>query len=177
MNDRSQFVVNPPGETVEAAAGPSSERKKISELTENDANIELLGHIVQMLDPRYYEICPQCGKRARAENGVFRCLNHGEVKPDYGYVLNFDLDDGSDNIRVVAFRQQVDALFQKTESDMLDFKENPENFTQLKDSILGNLVKISGRVTSNQMFNRNEFIASRIDPNPKPEEEIQRLSP
>lgn len=67
LNDKSNFEINPPGEIVSEVkiTLPQRSRKKIEELKENDNGVEILGTIVQTFEPRYFEICPNCGKRAR----------------------------------------------------------------------------------------------------------------
>ena len=178
LNDIAELEINPEGvsiEGVQASARPEATRKKINELGPQDTNVEILGHIVQMFDPKFFEVCPKCGKRVRAEEN-FKCPEHGEVEPDYAYLINFSLDDGSENIRVVCFRNQVDQLMQKERDEMITYRESPEKFTPFKNDMLGNLVKIRGKASQNQMFDRLEFVAQYVDPKPDPEEELKNLA-
>ena len=57
------------------------------------------------------EVCPKCGKRVKPSSDLFACAEHGNVMPAYSYVLNTVLDDGTETIRCVFFRQQVGDLF------------------------------------------------------------------
>jgi hypothetical protein len=41
--------------------------------------------------------------------------------------------------------------------------------------MLGNIIKLVGRVKKNDFFDRLEFTAQLVFPEPDPEEEIQRL--
>ena len=178
INDRSLLMLNPQGETVGDVLRPMAQkvsRKTIKELSPDDQNIEVLGTIVQTFEPKFYEICPNCGKRLKQEGSSFICDSHNAVTPNYAYVLNLFLDDGTENIRVVFFRDQVDRLLNKTKDVMVAIRERPEEFEALKTELLGNIIKVSGRVVKNQMFDRLELIARSVDPNPNPEEEIQRL--
>ncbi|MFC1686843.1 OB-fold nucleic acid binding domain-containing protein [Nanoarchaeota archaeon] len=51
LNDRSKIEINPEGETIgEVKIGLTYERKKISDLKEEDNQIEILGTIVQVMD-------------------------------------------------------------------------------------------------------------------------------
>ena len=175
LNVNSKLIIAPEGETVEEYKKPESIRKKINELTETDDNVEILGTIVQVFEPRFFEICPTCGKRARQREESFVCDVHGAVSPDYAYVLNVFLDDGIDNIRTVLFRQQADKLLNKSHEQMLEFRDFPERFDTIKTDLLGKMVKLVGRVSKNDMFQRLEFIANSVDTNLDPDEEIKKL--
>ncbi|MBN1157431.1 DUF2240 family protein [Candidatus Woesearchaeota archaeon] len=177
LNDKSRMMINPEGEKVgEVKRTPSGERKKINELKENDQNIEILGTVVQLFEPRFFEICPSCGKRAKPVETNFVCESHGNVSPDYSYVLNLFLDDGTENIRVVCFRNQAEALLKKTKEEMVSFKTKPEEFESMKNELLGNMIKFTGRVVKNQMFDRLEFIANNVVTDLNPDEEIAKLN-
>lgn len=177
-NDNTKLVINPEGESIGEVKRQSTikaTRKLIKQLQETDQNIEILGTIVQVFDPRFYEICKECGKRARLSDGQFRCEKHGEVTPGYGYVMNAFIDDGSENIRVVFFRNQVCNLLKQKEEEVLAYKDSPQSFEDMKTDLLGEIVKITGRVSKNQMFDRLEFIAQMVFRDPDPKEELQRL--
>ena len=177
LNERSKLILNPAGEKVgEIKQLGSAERKGIKELKENDENIELLATIVQVFDPRFFEVCPECGKRTKQSESGFICDTHQKITPSYSYVLNLVLDDGTENIRAVFFKNQANNLLNKTEQGILGYKDNPAEFEAVKTELLGNIIKVVGRATKNQFFDRLEFIASRVYPSPDPDEEISRLS-
>ena len=80
LNDQSGIELNPSGETVTvgdkatlAQAQADAQRKKISELGETDNNVEIRGTKVQVFEPRFFEVCPQCGKRATQEEDQSNC--------------------------------------------------------------------------------------------------------
>ena len=177
MNDRSSLVLNPKGESIGEvkASIETAKRKSIKELSESDSNVEVLATIVQIFDPRFYETCPECSKRIRGQEGVFTCSQHGDVKPDYSYVCNLFLDDGTENIRAVFFREQMASLIGKGHSEILSFREAPEKFHEVKNQLLGTIVKVIGRVSKNAMFDRLEIMARAVYPDPNPEEELQHL--
>lgn len=177
LNERSQLLINPKGEVVNEvnAETKSGIRKEIKELTENDNEVELLGTIVQVFELRFYEICPRCGKRAKPSTDLFECREHGSVIPAYSYVLNAVLDDGTETIRCVFFRNQVEKLLSLSQEQVLKFKSEPAGFEPAKNDLLGTIVKLNGRINKNPMFNKLEFVASQVDTSPNPEEEIKRL--
>jgi len=179
-NDNTKIVLNPEGESIgEVVKGrqfPKATRKEIKALQETDQNVEILGTIVQVFDPRFYEVCPTCNKRAKLTEGKFMCPAHNEVTPKYAFVMNAFIDDGTENIRCVFFRNQACNLTKKNEEEMLTFKDKPEAFEDVKTDLLGEIVKIIGRVQKNQMFDRLEFMAQVVFPDPDPKEELQKLN-
>ncbi len=178
LNDRSLFQVNPPGEKIDGVKNsvPKAARKNISELSEQDSIVEVMGHVVQAFEPKFYEICPDCGGRARTQDGSNVCAKHGPVKPVYAYLISVFLDDGTSNIRSTFFRDQVDALLGMKPDEILKFREAPEGFEVVKKNLLGSQVVVKGKVKNNEMFNRLEFNAFEVNPNPDPEEELARLN-
>jgi len=152
---------------------PKAIRKSLSTLQETDKNIEILGTIVQVFDPRFYEVCPTCNKRAKLSDGKFICPTHNEVTPKYNFVMNVFLDDGTENMRIVFFSNQACNLVKKKHDEMLVFKDSPDQFDSIKTDLLGEIVKITGRVQKNDMFDRLEFIAQLVFPNPDPEQELK----
>ena len=165
LNDRSQLLINPKGETVNNVAIEAR----------NDNEVELLGTIVQVFDLRFYEVCPKCGKRVKPSSDLFACAEHGNVMPAYSYVLNTVLDDGTETIRCVFFRNLVEKLLKLNQEQVLHFKSEPAEFEAAKNELLGTIVKLNGRTNNNSLFNRLEFVVQNVDTSPNPEEEIKRL--
>lgn len=177
LNDQSSLVLNPPGEVVgEVKAFAKAVRKSIKDLANSDDNVEILGTVVQVFDPRFFETCPNCGKRVRDSSGAgFSCEVHNIVVPAYSYVMNAYVDDGSDNIRVVFFKVQAQRFTGKSDEEFVSFKNSPELFEQVKTDLLGLMVRLVGKSQFNEMFNRKEFVAQLVFPNPDAKEELSRL--
>jgi len=175
LNDRSKLLINPEGENVKEIKQNNTERKSINQLTENDSSVEILGTIVQIFEPRFFEICPQCSKRTKNVEGAFSCPEHNNIEPDYSYVLNLIVDDGTENIRTVFFRDSMEKLINLNKEKILVYKDNPEKFEDIKTELLGNIIKINGRVKKNLFFDRIEIVANDVFLNPDPEQEIKRL--
>ncbi|MGV8169545.1 MAG: OB-fold nucleic acid binding domain-containing protein [Candidatus Nanoarchaeia archaeon] len=169
LGDSSTIEVNPSGASVNAqeqTARPESERKKISELSETDQNVEILGTIVQIFDLKFFKVNADTGKKmAEGDAGNFT----------YGCVLNVFIDDGTDNIRTVLWKNQVINLLGLNEQQLVELKENPELFEQKKTDLLGMIVKINGRVNKNTLFNRLELVANIVIKDVNPEDEIKKL--
>ena len=175
LNDRSQVILNPPGESVNVVKQNATQRKEISKLTENDNNVEILGTIVQIFDPRFFPIDPETGRKVTENEGTYYLNDKAIENPDYSYVLNLIVDDGTDNMRAVFFRENMEKLLNCNKEKILGYKDNPETFEQVKSDLLGTLVKINGRVKKNLFFDRLEIVSNDVSLNPNPEEEIKRL--
>ncbi len=174
LNDQSKLEVNPEGETVNRPEQPKTEIKKISDLNESDSNVEIMGTILNVFDPKFFEVDPSTGRRIRpASDGKFYSPNGEEVKPDYSYVFNLYVDDGTSSIRVACFRNQMQAVVSKTHDEIISFKDDPNSFAGTKNELLGHIIKIQGRVVRNEMFDRTEIIASRVYMDPDPEREME----
>jgi replication factor A1 len=181
VSDRSAILLNPPGENIdvkipETQSQPkTAARKKLSELTEADSSAEVVGTVVQVFDVKFFEVCPECGKRARPSENSFACTEHGIVSPAYSYVMNVIIDDGTENMRLVLFRRAVEKILNKTEQELLSYKAQPDLFQQVKNDLLGSFVKASVRVNKNEMFNRIELVVQEIT-EANPDDEITRLN-
>jgi len=174
INDSSSITINPEGVSIGDVKTLKVERRKISELKENDS-VELLGTIVQVYEPRFFEVCPDCGKRIRPKDEGFACEEHGSVKPSFSYVLSLFLDDGTESMRTVLWKQQTQELLKKSNEEILKYKDNIESFDPVKTELLGTIIKVDGRVVKNSMFERMEFFTQHVVVNPDPEEELKRL--
>ncbi len=176
VNERSQLMLNPPGENVANVKQYSVERKEINKLTENDNNVEILGTVVQVFDPRFFPIDPETGRKVTENEGRYYFNDKVIENPDHSYVLNVIVDDGTDNMRAVFFREAMEKLLSCNKEKVLSYKDNPESFEQVKSDLLGVLVKINGRVKKNLFFDRLEIVANDVSLNPDPEDEIRRLN-
>jgi len=54
-------------------------------------------------------------------------------------------------------------------------KPSEVKFEEVKNALLGNIIKVSGRVKKNEMFQRIDFVANNVDPKPDPGKEIEKL--
>ncbi|MBI2105347.1 hypothetical protein HYT56_00750 [Candidatus Woesearchaeota archaeon] len=167
LNNNSKFELNPDGVKIENVKANGSlnlnfNEKKIKELNVGD-RASIKGTIVQVFDPRFYEVCGQCGKRLIVENGSFNCAQHGKVNPMYSCVVNCVLDDGTESVRVVCFRELAANLLGIPNNDLIRMKDLPGEFEKIKENLLGKQIKADGRANRNEMFDRIEFIAAAVE--------------
>ena len=120
-------------------------------------NIKVRGTIVQIFQPRFYSVCPECNKKVVNNGEGFTCAEHGKISPKDRAILNFVLDDGTETIRVVLFSDQIKVLI--PEEDLRDEAKT----AVFRDDFLGSEVYLSGSVRRNQMFNNLEIIGSGVE--------------
>lgn len=172
LGTRGQININPEGVEIKVVGKTQSidyTRKKICDLNVNEI-AGVFGTIVQVFEPRFYDACPECGKKVNEG----RCDEHGAVSSVDVPILNCFFDDSTDNIRVVAFRNQVERLLGSNTEEVLRFKDNLPEFDKKRDELLGKQLVIVGRVVKNEMFDRKELMAQRIV-DVDPEEFIKEL--
>ena len=121
--------------------------------------------IVQVFEPRYFEACPQCGKRVLEG----KCNTHGEVEGKKRALLNLVLDDGSESLRAVLVGEQINKL-ELSDEEIFSL----EKFALKKGGILGEELVFTGNLRSNALYNTIEFNVEGIE-KVKAEELIKEL--
>ncbi|PIN93981.1 hypothetical protein COU54_00710 [Candidatus Pacearchaeota archaeon CG10_big_fil_rev_8_21_14_0_10_31_24] len=110
--------------------------------------------IVQVFEPRYFEVCPECGKKATEGN----CVVHGSVQGKKRALVNLVLDDGTETLRCVLFGDDIQKLgFSEEEIFSVDL------FNARKLKMLGEEKIFSGNVRSNQLYNTTEFNVNGVE--------------
>ena len=126
--------------------------KKVKDFNVGD-NVASRAFIVNIFEPKFFEVCPEC--RRKAING--NCNDHGQIKPEKRSLLSLVIDDGSDNIRCTIFHDELEKIISMKEL------ENLELFAVKRKELLGKEMIIKGQVRKNQMFDSNDFIINEIE--------------
>jgi len=182
LNTQSTMVVNPEGVTVEnrpgfgGTGGGYQERaprvqKYIKDLQDGDENVEIVATVVQVYDPRFFDSCPQCNKKVTGN----QCATHGEVVSVPNWSMSAFLDDGMGNIRTSFWKQQSLKFAAKTEKEFLVYRDDPTTFEDVKTQLLGEIVKVVGKVKKNDTFDRLEFTANLVFTDVDPQAELEGL--
>ncbi len=171
MGNSSHCIVNPPGKTVEVKQQERvpEKQKKLQDISDDDSFVNITATIVQVYDPRFFESCPECGKRLREENGEFICAEHGKQEPSYNYVMNIFLDDGTANIRATLWKEQIQTLLGKTNEEVLALKNDSDLLEETKTDLLGRIITARARVKINEAYNTKELVLYEINNNPSPD--------
>lgn len=136
-----------------------TEKKSVEESLDKvkqGQNVSARGVVVQIFQPRFYNVCPNCNKKAIQKENIFTCVEHGVVTPKERAILNFVLDDGTETMRVVLFSEQINILIPEE-----DLKEEVKAL-KFKEDFLGTEVSVTGIVKRNQLFNNLEIIGNDI---------------
>ncbi|MBI2451674.1 DUF2240 family protein [Candidatus Pacearchaeota archaeon] len=132
--------------------------KEFSEKRFKDAksgeNLKSRAVIVNAFDPKYFEVCPECSKKAVEK----KCETHGSVVPVKRALVGIVLDDGTETMRSTLFMEQIKNLGITEEEIFIT-----ENHKKLKSKILGEEKFFSGQLRNNSLFNRVEFSISKIE--------------
>ena len=145
--------------------------KKIAELKPNE-RVSVKAYVVQLFQPTFFSVCPECSMRVSYENDKAVCVKHSTVIPKKRALLSMVIDDGSDNMRAIIFNEGIARLF-KIEEGELDKIESV--FLEKKQELMGSEILFSGRVRKNMLFDRNEFIIDACN-ELSPEQAIKELS-
>ena len=182
MGNSSHCIVNPPGKSVEVKQQEREEEqeKKLQDITDKDTFVNITATIVQAYDPRFFESCPECNKRMKEENGEFICAEHGKQEPNYNYVMNIFLDDGTANIRATLWKEQIQKLLGKPHEEILKLRSDHDLLEETKTDLLGRIIKARARVKTNEAYNTKELVIYELDKNPTPSttsKDIPKIEP
>jgi len=119
-------------------------------------NVKTRAFVVQAFDPKFFNVCPECGKKANQEGDRYVCAEHGNVNPQRKALINIVLDDGSDTVRAVLFQENLSKLGIETDKEM-------EEILKQKANVLGNEKIFAGNIRMNNYFNNPEFIVSDVE--------------
>ena len=126
--------------------------KNISDIKPSE-KIKLRAVIVQIHEPRFFDVCPNCEKKASDSE----CKIHGKITPKKKAVISIVLDDGSDNIRGALFGDQIKQIG-FSEEDL----ENAESFAKKREQTIGEEVFLYVGVRTNKIFNSTEIAIEEI---------------
>lgn len=127
-------------------------KKNIYHFMPNDS-VSTRAFIVQLFEPRFFVVCPQCRKKVTPDN---ECTEHGKIVPQKRALVGLVIDDGTDSIRATVFNENLSQLFSEQEL------EQTELFALKKQDLLGREVELRGTVRRNTLFNNNDFVITEV---------------
>jgi len=146
---------------IEKSEERISRRARITDLREGQLK-EIRAAIVQLFESNpFYEVCPKCRLSVKEDGENYTCVTHGQVTPAYALHISGILDDGTDNIRCVMFKEQAETILGLSVEEAKDIvlrKGTPVIFQHAR---LGEYV-FDGQVRRNKFFDRLEFIINKI---------------
>lgn len=136
------------------------QEKPIAAIKPND-KARIRAAIIQIFEPRFFAVCPECFLKLTQEENRFVCTKHNTVIPKYRVILTAIVDDGTENIRAIFFSDAIYKLLSISEADIEKVKE-PGFWLQRKEELLGKELWLSGRARTNKLFGNLEFIISDV---------------
>lgn len=133
----------------------SSERTSISDIV-SGGNFEVKGTVLQLFKGNFlFDICPMCGNKPENK----KCIEHGDITPNHALVLSFILDDGTDNLRCVLFRDIAEKICNVSAEDLSKLNADVR-YNTLSAKLLGKEIVLIGRIKKNDMLDRLEMIVN-----------------
>ena len=129
--------------------------KKISNFVVSE-NVKTRAFILQTFEPKSFQVCPECSKKATAEGENSVCVSHGKIFPEKRYLMTIVLDDGTGTIRAVLFHENLTKIG-LTELD------NIERLISQRENLLGKEMFFSGNVRMSKFFNEPEFVINDVN--------------
>lgn len=148
------------------------------EKVKEDSQAKIRGTIVKVFERQpIFNVCPHCGRNLGTGDSEELCEKCEEVvEPEHRAVVNMIVDDGSDNIRVVAFGELAEELLGKTAEEISNALTGGLEISDVfKDTDLeGRKIIISGNVRRDDYFDQLEIRSREIE-FPNPIEETKRI--
>lgn len=117
-------------------------------------SLRMRAFIVQVFEPRYFEVCPECGKKALESE----CSIHGKILPKKRALVNVVMDDGTGTMRAVLFGENINKIGLIDEEIF-----SIEKFDGKRLELLGEEKVFSGNVRFNQLYNNTEFYVDSVE--------------
>lgn len=133
------------------------ERANLKDIT--PGYFEVNGTVATLFKGNFlFNVCSLCGNSLKETNKGYRCEEHGDVEPNPALVMSCIIDDGTDDMRIIFFRELAEKLCGITAKELsgLDVERRYE---LMKGKLLGRELLVTGRVKKNKRFNRLEMIA------------------
>ena len=127
--------------------------KKLKDAKVGD-RLRVRAFIVNSFEPRYFEVCPECGKKAVDS----QCGVHGKIEPKKRAILSVVIDDGTETMRCALFGDRIKDIGLNDEEIF-----NVEKFLEKKSSILGEEKTFTGSVRQNTLYNTVDFNIEEIE--------------
>jgi hypothetical protein len=136
--------------------------------------VTVLADIVDIREPKFYLVCPNCNKKVVPAVEGFLCPEHKQVMPKETLLCSFVIDDGFAAVRAVAFGSVAEKLLGLKIADMKTI-ESLQLLDTIRTRLLGKTVLVEGRVKENKNLSTFEIIISNINLEPNPREIANNL--
>lgn len=175
INPSLKEEIPPVGEIPEGST--ATERVNIEEVEEN-MQVGIRGTIVQIFERNpIFSVCPRCGRNLKGESEEILCENCEQVvKKEKRAVINMVIDDGTGNLRAVAFGELAQKLFGASPEEISERISQEDDLTDFYDELelKGREVKLRGTIKRDDYFDQLELRIRDLS-FPDPIEESERI--
>ena len=118
-----------------------------------------------------YAVCGECATSIKD-----KCEAHPDAATDYELVASGIIDDGTESIRAVFFKENVEKILGMSKTDIQGMSEKRRPLQSIFANVeLGKEFIFEGRTRNNTLFQRLEFIVNNVK-NVDVKEEIRMLA-
>lgn len=158
-------------EAIDVKIERRAERSTIANLKEGQYR-EVRAALLQVFESNpLYAVCSECGSSVKE-----KCELHPDAAADYEMVVSGIIDDGTESVRAVFFRDNAAKLLGMDKNEVKNVFEQKKSLQAVFANVeLGKEHVFEGKVRRNEMFQRLEFIVNNVK-NVDVKEEISLLS-
>lgn len=121
---------------------------------------EISGTVIQVFKGKFiFNTCSICGSTMDETGEKPMCASHGDVEYNPSLVISMILDDGTDDIRVVIFRDMAEKIVEMKSGELVDM-DMEKRYELISERLIGKQLVVRGRVKKNKNFDRIEMIAN-----------------
>jgi replication factor A1 len=140
-------------------------------------NFEVKATVVDVFKGNFiFSVCPMCASKVNVDavDGKAKCAEHGEVEANNALVINTVVDDGTDSLRAIFFRDKAERLIEFI-ADEIALLSPEKRYEWIRDRSLGKELLLVGKVKKNKVFNQLEMLVDEIK-EINPLEESKRIA-
>jgi len=140
-------------------------------------NFEVKVTVVDVFKGNFiFSVCPMCAGKVNVDvvDGKAKCAEHGEVEANNALVINTVVDDGTESLRAIFFRDKAERLIEFI-ADEIAVLSPEKRYEWIRDRSLGKELLLVGKVKKNKVFKQLEMLVDEIK-EINPLEESKRIA-
>lgn len=145
-------------EIIDVEIKRKAERSLICNIKEGQYR-EVRAAVLQIFESNpFYAVCRECGSSVKE-----KCEQHPSANLDYELVVSGIIDDGTESMRIVLFKENAEKILGLTKAEAKNIFETKKSLQLIFASVeLGGEYVFEGKARKNDFFQRLEFIANNV---------------
>lgn len=166
LGDESQVKLDEESEVPEVESGGAGDAEDVSikEVVDEGASYGIKGMVMEVYTSNpFYRVDPETGNTVREDDDGNYVTDEGKEvdEPEHRLAVSAVIDDGTDNIRTVFFRDRARELLEIDEE--VEKEGDQEAVENAAEEAKGKEIRIEGRTRYNDYFGRLEIIANSFE--------------